>query len=281
MHLSFFPSLAGQTFTAHAGRKKECLVTLDRFLWTSLECWWHQSNCRIFNTCNYLPCWSHDQYIWNENKNGFELHVLGHGSFATRSMVINTVGLHNDNTFHSGLQAQEIRLGSPDRFPHERCGLGTRLRCHHQSNRPHFIQCGTSVWLCCSPSCLHHPQETPFIFTTHIMFHIYHIPLHFSKTFIITFLPVSGRMTFLQWLTGCNPLLLGDQLLLLTVMVLWQGLDSPCKILEGGSVACELYCTLNCLWVGINCACMPNSMALLTSCAIWNLCQHKSIISVV
>ena len=45
----------------------------------------------------------------------------------TRSQVINTAELRNDNTFLSGLQAQEIQLGSPDRFPHERCGLGRRL----------------------------------------------------------------------------------------------------------------------------------------------------------
>jgi len=51
----------------------------------------------------------------------------GHGSLASRSQVINTAGLRNDYTFVSGLQAQEIRLGSPDRFPRERCGLGTRL----------------------------------------------------------------------------------------------------------------------------------------------------------
>ena len=51
----------------------------------------------------------------------------GHGSLASRSQVINTAGLRNDYTFLSGLQAQEIRLGSPDRFPRERCGLGTRL----------------------------------------------------------------------------------------------------------------------------------------------------------
>ena len=51
----------------------------------------------------------------------------GHGSLASRSQVINTAGLRNDYTFLSGLQAQEIRLGSPDRFPQERCGVGTRL----------------------------------------------------------------------------------------------------------------------------------------------------------
>jgi len=53
--------------------------------------------------------------------------VLCHGSLVTRSQVINTTGLRNDYTFRSGLQAQEIRLGSPDQLPHERCGLGTRL----------------------------------------------------------------------------------------------------------------------------------------------------------
>jgi len=51
----------------------------------------------------------------------------GHGSLATHSQVINTAGLCNDYPFLSGLQAQEIRLGSPDRFSHERCGLGMRL----------------------------------------------------------------------------------------------------------------------------------------------------------
>ena len=56
-----------------------------------------------------------------------DLACTGHGSLASRSQVINTAGLRNDYTFLSGLQAQEIRLGSPDRFPRERCGLGTRL----------------------------------------------------------------------------------------------------------------------------------------------------------
>ena len=51
----------------------------------------------------------------------------GDGSLATCSQEINTAGLCNDYTFCSGFQAQEIRLGSPDRFPRERCGLGTRL----------------------------------------------------------------------------------------------------------------------------------------------------------
>ena len=48
----------------------------------------------------------------------------GHGSLATRSQVINTAG------FTQWLYipwAQEIRLGSPDRFPCEGCGLGARL----------------------------------------------------------------------------------------------------------------------------------------------------------
>ena len=51
----------------------------------------------------------------------------GHGSLVTHSQVINTAGLHNDYTFLSGLQAQEIQLGSPDRFLREWCGLSTRL----------------------------------------------------------------------------------------------------------------------------------------------------------
>ena len=47
----------------------------------------------------------------------------GHGRLATRSRVINTAGLRNDYPVLSGLQAQEIRLGSPDHFPRERCGV--------------------------------------------------------------------------------------------------------------------------------------------------------------
>ena len=45
------------------------------------------------------------------------------------SQALNTMGLYNDYTFRSMLQAQEIRLGSPDQTvsPLEGCGLGTRL----------------------------------------------------------------------------------------------------------------------------------------------------------
>jgi len=89
--------------------------------------------------------------------------------------------------------------------------------------------------------------------------HVHHIPLHLLKTF--TFLLVLGLMTLLQCLTVRNPLLLGNRLvlaLLLSVMVLPQRLDLFCEILEGGSVAYVLYCTLNCLCLCIKCACMPN-----------------------
>jgi len=51
--------------------EKECPVTLDRFLWTSPECWWHQSDWRMFSIWFYLLHWSHDQYFSNENENGF------------------------------------------------------------------------------------------------------------------------------------------------------------------------------------------------------------------
>ena len=47
-------SLAGQTFAVRAEREKERLVTLDRFLWMSPECWQHQSDWRVY--------WSHDPY---------------------------------------------------------------------------------------------------------------------------------------------------------------------------------------------------------------------------
>jgi len=68
--------------------------------------------------------------------NNCDCACTGHGSLATRSQVINTAGLHNDYAFCIGLQAQEIRLGSPDRFPHERCGLGTRLmRASHNLSK--------------------------------------------------------------------------------------------------------------------------------------------------
>ena len=45
--------------------EKERLVILDRFLWMSLECWWHQSNSRIliiaftfWHTCKNDRCFS-------------------------------------------------------------------------------------------------------------------------------------------------------------------------------------------------------------------------------
>ena len=47
---------------ARAEREKERLVTLDRFLWMSPECWWHQSDWRAFNNYIYLLYWSHDPY---------------------------------------------------------------------------------------------------------------------------------------------------------------------------------------------------------------------------
>ena len=59
----------------------------------------------------------------------------GHGSLATCPQVNNrTAGLCNNYTFLSGLQAQEIWLGSPDRSPCERCGLGTRLSIRSESD---------------------------------------------------------------------------------------------------------------------------------------------------
>jgi len=65
-------SLAGQTFAAYARaggmaargkEEKERLVTIDRFSWTSPECWQHQSDWRSFNNYIYLPYWSHDKAI--------------------------------------------------------------------------------------------------------------------------------------------------------------------------------------------------------------------------
>ena len=53
--------------------------------------------------------------------------ALTHGSLVTRSQVINTTGLHIDYTSVVGLQAHEIQLDSPDRFPCERCDLDSRL----------------------------------------------------------------------------------------------------------------------------------------------------------
>ena len=104
---------------------------------------------------------------------------------------------------------------------------------------------------------------------TRDMFHIHHVPLHSLKTF--TFPPVLGLMTLLQCLTVRNPLLPGDRLvlvLLLTVMVLLQRLDSPCEILEGGSAAYVLYCTLNCLCVCIVHACLISIVLLPVICTV-------------
>ena len=41
---------------------KERLVTLDRFSWTSPECWRYQSDWRAFNNYIYLPYCSHDPH---------------------------------------------------------------------------------------------------------------------------------------------------------------------------------------------------------------------------
>ena len=56
-------SLAGQMFAACGKGGKECLVTIDRFSWTSQECWRHQSDWRSFNNYIYLPYWSHDKAL--------------------------------------------------------------------------------------------------------------------------------------------------------------------------------------------------------------------------
>ena len=42
--------------------EKERLVTLDRFSWTSPECWRYQSHWRAFNNYIYLPYCSHDPH---------------------------------------------------------------------------------------------------------------------------------------------------------------------------------------------------------------------------
>ena len=68
------PSLTGQTFMVRVGG--ESPATLDRFSWTSSECWWHQSDCRKFNNCIYLLSWSHDQDFSNENEQICRLYVL-------------------------------------------------------------------------------------------------------------------------------------------------------------------------------------------------------------
>ena len=47
---------------AHGKGGKERLVTLDRFSWTSLECWRYQSDWRAFNNYIYLPYCSHDPH---------------------------------------------------------------------------------------------------------------------------------------------------------------------------------------------------------------------------
>ena len=57
------PSFADQTFAAHGKGGKERLVTIDRFSWTSPECWHHQSDWRSFNNYIYLPYWSQDKAL--------------------------------------------------------------------------------------------------------------------------------------------------------------------------------------------------------------------------
>ena len=42
---------------------KKCLVTTDRFSWTSSECWRHQSDWRLFNNYIYFLYWSNDKAL--------------------------------------------------------------------------------------------------------------------------------------------------------------------------------------------------------------------------
>jgi len=53
------------------------------------------------------------QYIFSSEMSSSDGAYTGHGSLVTHSQVINTAGLHSDYPFLSGVQAQEIQLGSP------------------------------------------------------------------------------------------------------------------------------------------------------------------------
>ena len=48
------------------------------------------------------------QYI--SPKSSSHDHALTHGNLCTHSQVINTIGLHNDYTFHTGLQTQHYNI---------------------------------------------------------------------------------------------------------------------------------------------------------------------------
>ena len=97
-----------------------------------------------FKNLLWLPLSRDKQQIVHSTSSGRSSHdrpCTGRGSLVTRSQVINIVGLRNDYTFCSGLQAQEIQLGSPDHFPHKRCGLGTRLHStEHLEDAQHRLE---------------------------------------------------------------------------------------------------------------------------------------------
>ena len=73
---------------------KERLVTLDRFLWTSPECWRYQSDWRAFNNYIYLPYCSHDPHRLKREQeqicelDGHRVASEQHEQHATRSPTL-------------------------------------------------------------------------------------------------------------------------------------------------------------------------------------------------
>ena len=106
----------------------------------------------------------------------------GHGSLAARSQVISTAGLCNDYTFLSGLQAQEIRLSSPDCFPRERCDLDTRL-----------ITLPPTTWLLPLPS-LYYPLQYMYVLPPLTL----HISRALLQLYVTTHHPGWETITLLQ-----------------------------------------------------------------------------------
>jgi len=125
---------------------------------------------------------NHTQYIFSPEMSNYDNACTGHGSLATRSQVINTAGLCNDYAFLSGLQAQEIRLGSPDRFPRERCGLGTRL-----------ITLPPTTWLLHLPS-LYYPLQYMYVLPPLTL----HISCALLQLYVTTHHPGWETITLLQ-----------------------------------------------------------------------------------
>jgi len=105
---------------------------------------------KAFTTCNVIECKKSLQKLSPQRIVPKSKAETGKQSFdfAHRSLWVNCV-LRNNwqycnliGPYHISVTGPRIRLGSPDRFPCERCGLGMRL------SKVVAVQHFTNQWLC-------------------------------------------------------------------------------------------------------------------------------------